>query len=81
MANQNYMENFKNMEENAIYYVEEGKGKETHPLCDIFFKTKKKELVLIDVTGGGEKTVKEKVDKFSSQIRHSSSPTTRFSMN
>ena len=75
-------ENLKNME-NTIYYVEEGKGKETHCTLSVtfFFKTKKKELVLIDVTGGGEKTVKEKVDKLSSQIRHSSLPTTRYSMN
>lgn len=45
------------MPENTIYYVMEGKGSPTHTLCDLFFKTKKRELVLIDVTGGSDQLV------------------------
>ena len=37
--------------ENVIYYVDEGPGKETHPLADLFFRTKSNEVVLIDVGG------------------------------
>ena len=40
----------------------------THPLCDIFFRTKKDELVLIDVTSGEENTVAKKVNMLSRWI-------------
>ena len=56
-----YVDNFKNLKYDTIYYVEEGKGKMTHPLCDIFFRTKKDELVLINVTGGEENAVAKKL--------------------
>ena len=63
-----YVDNFKNLKYDTIYYVEEGKGKVTHPLCDILFCTKKDELVLIDVTGGEENTVAKKVNTLSRWI-------------
>jgi hypothetical protein len=46
------------MDLDAICYVQEGKGNETHPLCD-----------LIDVTGGAEKLVAKKVLKLSKWIK------------
>ena len=63
-----YADNFKKMESDTIYYVEEGKGTLAHPLCDIFFCTKKNDLVLINVTGGGKKAVEEKIADLSSWI-------------
>lgn len=56
------------MEHNTLYYVEEGQGVPTHPLCDLFFCTKRGELVLIDVTGGSYHLVKQKVSKLAGWI-------------
>jgi hypothetical protein len=64
----NYVENFKNMVCDTIYYVVEEKGETTHPCCDIFFCTKNNELVLIDVTSGGENLVKKKLINLSSWV-------------
>ena len=56
------------MEHNTLYYVEEEQGGPTHPLCDLFFCTKRRELVLIDVTGGNDGLVKEKMSKLAHWI-------------
>ena len=53
--------NMDEFEPDVMYYVEEGAGKVTHPLCDLFFRTAKGEFVLMDVTGGGDMQVKEKI--------------------
>jgi hypothetical protein len=57
---------------NTIYYVDDREGKPTHPLCDMFFITElddsSRELVLIDITGGGAGTVLTKVTKLNSWI-------------
>ena len=52
----------------VLYFADEGKGKTSHPLADLFFVTNKKELVLIDVTGGGREVVDKKVTKLSEWI-------------
>jgi hypothetical protein len=56
----------------TIYYVDEREGKPTHPLCDMFFITEpignQRELVLIDITGGGAGAVLTKVTKLNSWI-------------
>ena len=36
----------------VLYYADECNGKPAHPLAGIFFITKKKQIVLVDVTGG-----------------------------
>jgi len=41
-----------NLKENVIYYVLEGKGHDSHPLADLFFRVKD-QVVLIDIYGGG----------------------------
>jgi hypothetical protein len=50
------------LESNVIFYADEKgeKKKPTHPLADLFFRTKDGDLVLIDVSGGYEKAAKKK---------------------
>ena len=54
----------------CFYYADEKKGsKQSHPLADLFFVTKDKELVLIDITGSAKKeTVQTKVANLQSFI-------------
>ena len=55
--------NTKLLKPGIIYIVEERNGHPTHPLADIFFCTELGELVLVDVTGGNDKKVKQKKDR------------------
>ena len=48
------------LRQDVFYCADERNGKATHPLADIFFITKKKELVLVDITGGDSSTVLKK---------------------
>ena len=48
---------FEKVKKDTLYYVDEkktrgGPTKASHPLCDMFFRSDRDELVLIDVTGG-----------------------------
>jgi hypothetical protein len=46
------MQEAKNLFKDTIYYADESKrGKSSHPFGDIFFRTDRDEIVLIDVTG------------------------------
>ena len=49
--NASIYKDFSELKENTIYYVVEGKGKVNHPLCDIFLRTAKNEMLMIDITG------------------------------
>jgi hypothetical protein len=51
------------IEPNIMYYPQEGKGKATHPLADLFFITAAKELVLVDIAGGRTRSVVSKVKR------------------
>jgi len=42
------------LKKDILYYADERNGKPTHPLAYIFFITKDKQLVLVDVTGGND---------------------------
>ena len=54
--------NWSSLKTDVLYFADEGRGKTWHPLADLFFLTNvKKELVLIDVTGGGREAVDKKV--------------------
>lgn len=61
-----------NLQNNTLYYVQEGKGYETHPLFDMFFldaRRKKPTLVMIDVTGSSDIVeVEKKLKKLSDWI-------------
>lgn len=48
------------LRENILYFAEERNGRPTHPLADIFFITKQKQLVLVDVAGGDARKVLQK---------------------
>lgn len=57
--------NCQKLEENVIYYAREFESgvqdyADSHPLCDIFFRTSDNELVVVDVTGGGWQQAREK---------------------
>ena len=59
------------VQENILYYVDEGKGKKSHPLFDLFFLCKHKNkdtLVIIDITGGIF-TAEDKLDKLPQWIQ------------
>ena len=59
------------VQENILYYVEEGKGNKSHPLFDLFFLCKHKNkdtLVMIDITDGIF-TAEDKLTKLSKWIR------------
>ena len=59
----------KGLRPDTFYYVDEKKSG-SHPLCDLFFVTKKNELVLIDVYGGKrEDEVVEKRKKLDAWIQ------------
>ena len=46
------MQEAKNLSKDTIYYADESKrGKASHPFGDIFFRTDRDEIVLIDITG------------------------------
>ena len=62
--------NMDEFEPDVMYYVVEGAGKVTHPLCDIFFRTAEGEFVLVDITGGGDTQVEEKKGRLSQWIEH-----------
>ena len=50
--------------DNVLYYVDEGPGKGTHPLADLFFRTTR-DVVLVDIFGGAnDDKVREKIGKF-----------------
>ena len=51
-----------------MYYVEEGRGHTTHPLADIFFLTRRNEVVLVSITGGTEKRSVERRNKLADWI-------------
>lgn len=42
------------LKKNIIYYAQERKP-DTHPMADLFFVTENDELVLVDITGSGDK--------------------------
>ena len=62
--------NMNKFEPDVMYYVVEGAGRVTHPLCDIFFRTAEGEFVLVDITGGGDTKVEEKKGRLSQWIEH-----------
>ena len=62
--------NMDEFEPDVMYYVVEGAGEDTHPICDMFFCTAKGEFVLVDVTGGGDALVKKKKGRLSQWIEH-----------
>ncbi|KAL3907264.1 MAG: hypothetical protein SGILL_008942 [Bacillariaceae sp.] len=50
---EDFEERYNKLEENTFYYALEGTDsghKQDHPLCDLFFRTRRKELVLVDFT-------------------------------
>jgi hypothetical protein len=52
------------LKKSTMYYANERNdtdvnGTLTHPLVDLFFLSDKDELVLVDITGGGSREVKE----------------------
>ena len=68
--NDNFVKN--NVTKNTLYYVQEGKGYETHPPFNLFFLCKHKNkdtLVTIDVTGDGIKIAENKLERISKWIR------------
>jgi hypothetical protein len=49
------------MQQNTMYYAHgKEEGQATHPVANLFFKTKENDLVLIDIAGGGKANVAEK---------------------
>ena len=64
----NTMYNVQSVEEGTIYYVKEGKKQVTHPLADIYFRTRK-ELVVIDVSEGGKDEAKTNRKKLVNWIK------------
>lgn len=67
-TSKNFFTHPKDLDEHTMYYARENEPgikryRSSHPLCDIFFKTEDKELVLIDVTGGGWDMAKKKREK------------------
>ncbi len=48
------------LRQDVLYYADERNGKPTHPLADIFFITRKQQLVLVDVAGGDDNKVMQK---------------------
>ena len=51
------------LKQGVLYCADERNGQPIHPLADIFFITKKMQLVLVDVTGGDDKKVLRKRNK------------------
>ena len=48
------------LRQGVLYYADQRNGKPIHPLADIFFITKKQQLVLVDVAGGDDTKVMQK---------------------
>lgn len=53
----------------VVYYAQEREGLPTHPVSDIFFRTRKGELVQVDITGGSDGLVKKKEDNMRQWIQ------------
>ena len=68
MDNTEYDRTFTDIKPDILYYAQEGFGYSTHPLTDIFFVTARKELVLVDVTGGKISQVEFKRDRMNQWI-------------
>ena len=66
--NTTYDRTFAAVKHNVIYYAAEQDGYPTHPLTDMFFRTEE-ELVLLDITGGSDRVVKEKAETLSKWIK------------
>jgi hypothetical protein len=66
--NTEYDKTFTDIKPDILYYAREGFGYPSHPLADIFFVTALKELVLVDVTGGNNSSVKVKSDRMNQWI-------------
>lgn len=64
-----YDKNFAAVNCDTMYFVQERDGMPTHPLADMFFCTAKKELVLVDITGGNDKRVWEKKNNLAKWIK------------
>jgi hypothetical protein len=60
MDNQDY--DLSCLKNNVLYYAEEKiNGKPSHPLADLFFRSDDGEIVLIDIGGGNNENIAEKV--------------------
>lgn len=46
---------FSDLQYDVLYYADERFGKSTHPLCDIFFRSRENDIVLVDITGSSKK--------------------------
>ena len=51
--------NFCDLQSDVMYYADELPSN-SHPLCDIFFRSSCNKIVLVDITGGNELTVEKK---------------------
>jgi hypothetical protein len=55
--------NLTNVKENVLYYADERNNKTTHPLADLFFRSVDNEIVLIDIGGGNDGNIADKVNE------------------
>ena len=56
LDNTTYDRTFAAVQHNVIYYAAERGVYPTHPLADMFFRTEEEELVLLDITGGSDRS-------------------------
>ena len=75
-----YDKSFPAVKHDVMYYIKERNGHHTHPLADMFFCTKKDELVLVDVTGGNDNVVKEKMERLAQWIRQEQPKVSKFTL-
>lgn len=68
------------MKPGVIYYVAERNGQPTHPTIDMFFCTEDFKLVVIQITGEGDKIAGEKMKHLTSWIEQEKDKIKRFTL-